>query len=577
MKTKESMSLRKWYGSSVRIPGFKSWNFAPFVGSSMGIVRSIVQQYIGDAIRVHFVYGGTAAADQENKLILINEAYLSGEIKGLSLTSDTTITILLGLIVHESAHFAYSPKTLTTFAEYIKKHTKCVFNYTVAATLGNIIEDVYIEAEVDRAVPSLTWMLDNSNAVFFDQFSMESVLSEAAGIEVAPTEIKGVAPVLNVLIYAKTREKVETTPYISDLFSMVRSATEPCTIEDRLHLVLQVYEELMKNVQDNADESEEQELGESKGRSEGFNPSHERGKERVAESGSRVAESVERVARRLEDSKVTMTAEEGAFDNATSLFIEKPLPLGSPLQMDERYARLAEIGRQRAVVNRPYGMDMNRGNNIRKLYRIATDQKIFAQPVSMNNYKPMQVIVLVDCSGSMTATERGGTRLHKALRAALGAAYGLVEARCEVAVYGHTGDVFAGSEVLIYKGKEFNEPVSNLAARLGWLKDNEETQQNRDGYAIRFIAKKFGGANRKRLLIVISDGEPAATHYHGIPAEEHTKGAVDEVRASGVDVLSISITAEANRANNSIYGRQYNVYNESPDVIKDIVQGLILD
>ena len=115
------------------------------------------------------VRGGTAAADQVNNTIYINENYLTGKFTPeitLSATNDVFTTIL-GLIVHEIAHFAYSPADLKPFAKYVKEHSPFPYHEKMAMTLGNVVEDIFIEAQVDRDVPSLTWMVDKMNDLLF--------------------------------------------------------------------------------------------------------------------------------------------------------------------------------------------------------------------------------------------------------------------------------------------------------------------------------------------------------------------------------------------------------------------------
>ena len=264
----------------------------------------------------------------------------------------------------------------------------------------------------------------------------------------------------------------------------------------------------------------------------------------------------------LKKCKVLLSGD-ASFDgiSPTTLFIEKTPNLSSKaMEADARYQRLAEVGRQQAVVNRPYGQDKTRGTHIRKLYRIGTDSKIFAEPLNMKMAKPMQVMIVVDCSSSMSGV------IGRACEAALGAANGLAEARCEVAVFGHTAESLGGSEVTIHRFKDFNEPISVLPYR---LRGSFSMSQNRDGFAIWYLAKKLRDSRRRRLMIVISDGAPQASSYGGSPGIQHSKQVVDEARQAGIDVMSISITESAHRANRVIYGERNDVYDRDPHVIED--------
>jgi cobalamin biosynthesis protein CobT len=543
------------------------------------------------------------------------------------------------MIVHEAAHFAYSPPYLVTWADYIEKRTSRYFNGAIARVIGNIIEDIFIEAEIDRRVPSITWMLDASNGIIFDDKDVAERIEAAEEFQQAPTSLKGVASVLDALILAKTRSSIAIkSDYVNSLFELARTATEPLTLDDRLEVALSVYDAVMANLIPSMDmcskpskkgekgdgkgtdatgtgspegeESEgegeagsgedkapgrssmleEPEVGEDKAsvepsksdikrleelekKSEGLGATH--GAKKTSDKlPSGMPAAVNQQVKMLEGNKITLVPsdEKGMLRNPTSLFIEKPLGMDEGgMELDKRYSRLAEIGRQRATVNRPYGVDRERGHNIRKLYRIGTDQKIFAETLKMSNYKPMQVLILIDCSGSMS-----GQRVNQAMKAALGAAHGLVEARCEVAVYGHTADTMGGTEVIIYRGKTFTEPITLLGPRLKHLLRNERLCQNRDGYAIGYVAKKMTNTQRKRLMIVISDGEPCAPGYSGTAGDDHTRRTVEETRRKGIQILSISISPEANRANNRIYGEDWNVFNEDPGVIDHIVRTMVL-
>jgi hypothetical protein len=347
---------------------------------------------------------------------------------------------------------------------------------------------------------------------------------------------------------------------------------------DRQHLTLSIYNKVMCNLKEEEQEGEGQvALDDVGGKAEGF---VKKDAEEV-KAESHYVKNLNRQIEMLENDKVTLI-EDFSDDSSitpTTVYIERVLSPGPAVQMDARYQRLAEIGRQHATVNRPYGEQRVRGSNIRALHRIATDQKIFAEPLSMRNYKPMQVVILVDCSGSMDTGVDGTGKLRYELarEAALGAAYGLVHAHCDVAVYGHTAETLSGTEVSIFRFKGFKEPITVLSPRLGGIHVTSDIMnQNRDGYAISYVSKKLADKRKRRLLIVISDGQPLASYgYSGTAAVQHSKNVVDGVRKQGIDVLSISITENARRANDTIYGAKNNVFNKDPNVIEDIVRALV--
>jgi Mg-chelatase subunit ChlD len=581
------MNLRKWYGTSVTIPTYNSTRFPGFVASCIGIVTSIFRDKVGQRVRVRFTQDGTASADMDENIINLNGAFLRGEVKGVrkeELKSDEAISLLLGLIVHEAAHFAYSPRTLTPYADYIKARTKCKFIKNAALALGNVIEDIFIEAEVDRRVPSLTWMLNCTNEIFFDPMGDTAVLDKVQDVHSAPANLKGVTAVLDAVLLAKIREEISSTPYIELLFASARGATEAMSHEVRFQLALEIYDMVMAEIKEEDKEGEGAGIDDVVEKAKGPGGSYENGDKpgrarRMGHAAEAKAAETSWLLEAIEDDEVSMEKtphHEDGVAETTMVYVEREMAEGAALESDLRYARLAEVARQRSSVNRPYGLDKKSGHSIRKLYRIATDQKIFAESQPMSNYSPMEVLILVDCSGSMTmGTGRLRSRMLDAAEAALGAAEGLTEGRCKVAVYGHTSHVHSMNELVIYRAKGFNEPINNLAQRLGYMVRDVAHSQNMDGYAVKWIARKFQGNSKKKLLIVISDGEPAAPNYGGEEAIQHSKRCADEVRALGIDVLSISITRQADMANNIIYGAQHNVYNQDPNVIEDVVRKLI--
>lgn len=578
-----TMTVEKWYGESLPIPSKKDGSFKNFVTSAMGIVSTIVRRQLDKNIQIRFVREGTAAADPENQVIYVNENYLEGAVpfRRSTLNSTEIITLLLGLFVHEAAHFAYSYKDLTNYTQHIRNKTPFPFNESIAASVGNIVEDVFIEAEIDRRVPSLFWMLERTNEMFFSDKDLKRKLTDASSIEVAPRLMQDVVNVLDVLIYAKTRDSVDTTPYISGLFELARSAILPYSLKEREDIALDIYNQLMERC-----EAEECKYKDSLAK-KAEESSRAFGAEQLDDMPSRLTnKTASRINNALEELKnCIVTREESTEEDKEgeiSIFIEEIVkPDTNSVTADVRYARLAELGRQQATTNRPYGLDSVRGSHIRKLHRIATDAKIFAERVVMKDYKPMQVAILMDCSGSMReiVSGKGGhatTRLQQTAQATLGAALALLEARCDVAVYGHTADLRGMDDTHIYTIKTFQESSALLAEKIYAVLEERAHVNNRDGYAVNYVGGKFTKPNCRRLLIVISDGQPAAANYGGHSGIEHTRQQVNELRRKGIEVLSISISREAREPNDMIYGHLWNVSNQDVNVIEQIIQKLVL-
>lgn len=607
----DRMTIQKWYGYSLTVPSYGNHRFAGFAMSCVGLVRSVFQRHLDQKINVYFNDSETASADQDRGLIYINRKFLTGDFgDGLNTDSDTTLSGIMGIIVHETAHFVHSPKYLDEFSDYVKRHSSSVFNEKIAKSLGNVVEDVYIEAKIEQDVPVLFWMLEAINDIIFPEDEVQKAFAAAENLIDTPKDIKEVLIGADVCLMAKVRDDASINPFADMLFNLTRKARRFTTLEERKELTLELYDILMENITEEQNKESESDSalkqlveallkasqgtgGHEKGKSGGrFDlPVPGDGKQGSLDKNYAAKESVFVLNGLIEKYKdadfisnpflSTKIDESGA----TALFIELDMPTGgSPIQPDIRYAELAAFARQRATVNRPYGLDSKRGHTIRKLYRIAEglDGKIFAEQERMNNYKPMEVVIIIDNSGSMNSrleTPFGGmskkTRIEAASEAALGAANALTEGRSQVAVYAHTADVNGLNEVILYKVKDFNEPLEALPQRFGALISESVHNVNRDGYAYQHMATKFKSQGRKRLLIVISDGQPYAENYSGTRAVEHGKEVIDSIRSQGIEAVCISITKDAQRANDGMFGSNRNYYNEDPNVIHGIVEGLL--
>lgn len=151
----------------------------------------------------------------------------------------------------------------------------------------------------------------------------------------------------------------------------------------------------------------------------------------------------------------------------------------------------------------------------------------------------LAVCVLIDESGSMS-----GTKIEKARQAAvfLNEAFGK-QPDVELFIYGHTADDDHGTgtcEISIYREPGFinKHALGEVRAR----------SNNRDGQAIIEVAKRVRGFTRNSVvLIVISDGQPAASGYGGRIGIEHTRKMVLKAEALGMQVIQIAIDSVDSR------------------------------
>lgn len=179
--------------------------------------------------------------------------------------------------------------------------------------------------------------------------------------------------------------------------------------------------------------------------------------------------------------------------------------------------------------------------------------------VSITN--KLSVCVLVDESGSM-----GGFRMDAARRGAILLNEALSKnPNVDLYVYGHSGDIlYSGStEINIYR--EGNKYCPKFA-----LGEARARCENRDGTAILEVGKRVRSlcGDRHILMFVISDGEPAATHYYGEPAYRDVREKVTETQKLGIDVVQISIERVAHVA--EMFDNYVEIYHDAADMAKNL-------
>ena len=65
---------------------------------------------------------------------------------------------------------------------------------------------------------------------------------------------------------------------------------------------------------------------------------------------------------------------------------------------------------------------------------------------------------------------------------------------------------------------------------------------NRDGAALRFVAEQLSKRPEEiKILFLVSDGQPAASGYHGTAAEEDLRGIKHEYGRKGVLLIAAAI------------------------------------
>lgn len=175
--------------------------------------------------------------------------------------------------------------------------------------------------------------------------------------------------------------------------------------------------------------------------------------------------------------------------------------------------------------NLPFGRRINARNVVRN------DGKIFYKIKLPNEQGDIAVCLLIDESGSMSSSDR----ITKARAAAL-----IIHDFCRgleipLAVYGHTEE----EDVELFSYVEYDSLDGNDGYR---IMDMSSRSGNRDGAALRYAAERLMIRTETiKLLILISDGQPAGSGYHGTAAEADLRGIKKEYSRKGIHLFSAAI------------------------------------
>lgn len=162
----------------------------------------------------------------------------------------------------------------------------------------------------------------------------------------------------------------------------------------------------------------------------------------------------------------------------------------------------------------------NRSENIPTRTRLPNDEQRLA------------VGLLVDESGSMD----WGDRITHARKTAIVLYDFCISLGIPITIYGHSTGY---DDVDLYSYAEFDSLDASDRYR---LMDMSARGGNRDGAALRFVAEHLAKRpETRKLLIIISDGQPAAGGYSGTAAEADLRGIKKEFQKRGVITFAAAI------------------------------------
>lgn len=171
------------------------------------------------------------------------------------------------------------------------------------------------------------------------------------------------------------------------------------------------------------------------------------------------------------------------------------------------------------------------------------DYRYFSREAHIEPNYELDVIILCDESGSMS-----GTRIE-ACKATSLCCYEFMKQACgpgHVSVYGHsTGRMgYSGMEghVNLYCYADFDEPDEEDKYR---IMNMSAGGSNRDGYALRFVKEMIAERDAERkLIITISDGQPADISYYGTNAVKDIQSILRECQRENIMYIAAAIGSD---------------------------------
>ena len=177
------------------------------------------------------------------------------------------------------------------------------------------------------------------------------------------------------------------------------------------------------------------------------------------------------------------------------------------------------------------GLVMGRRLDAHALCR--NDGKVFYKNNLPNEIPRISVGLLLDESGSMSCGDRASYARASAI-----ILYDFCQAlNIPIMVYGHSTGW--GADVDLYSYAEFDSIDKDDKYR---LMDISARGSNRDGAALRFVAEQLSKRTEDvRILILVSDGQPAARGYSGTAAEEDLRVIKQEYKRKGILFVAAAI------------------------------------
>lgn len=204
----------------------------------------------------------------------------------------------------------------------------------------------------------------------------------------------------------------------------------------------------------------------------------------------------------------------------------------------DRIARRVKKNLDKVIKQRRRG-DVKKGLYVGKQFdaphAYRKDKRIFSQKILPENIPDMEVCVLVDCSGSMSSDDR----MEQARNCAYITWQFCSEMQIPCSVYGHTTNWHPETHVKINCVAHPMNIDSDDGKRIFMLRADA---YNRDGWAVNFCGEVLTKSTAtNKLLLIISDGLPAADGYYGPAAQRDIQDVVKKYKQKGIKIVTAGI------------------------------------
>ena len=545
--------------------------------------------------------------------------------------SDTNLDIVAGLSIHEKLHLVHTKPLVKWQKQYTYDNRLTNAQTELLHSIGNIIEDEYIESQLAKTHAGYVTYIDKVKEHFFAKHDIGTIKGNV------------IADVLNTLLamvrFPSTISDERKKRHAKHIQFFARALKNALVDRESTLVAIQsIYEYMYQLAKEEAskrdDTSEEEILERAETRmselleewgdsADGYSEDDiRRIKDRLiaqeredAERSDRYApekylkEALSKSAREMADysrdsDEISERLDKAIRDLADSEYSEEEWDSGRALGLrqgtkvtwrnqhaseyeGELYTETVKkmkssIGQLKRKIQL-YGdtkihtiRNQRRGKLDKKmLHKIPLGRPDLFKNVIVDEDKPLDVCLLVDESGSM-----GSWKMDKARQTAIALREALKDNQAlNLWVFGHTADGYnwhkeGETNMSVYWSPTYQSDIKAIGSM-------RARAENRDGMALLASAERVKAESpsigSNKLMIVISDGEPSANGYRYGTGVPHTKKCVKHLEGQGWNIIQVGISGARERSMREMFSNYLLVddTNELPAKISKIIRKVI--